>query len=55
MIYPWCLKQINRSFQSGGDLENNEKIADIISKTIGTSKSLYVPDEQFQNMSSMSN
>jgi len=43
-----------RSFQSGGDLENNEKIADIISKTISTSKSLYVPDEQFQNMSSMS-
>ncbi|KAL5244305.1 hypothetical protein ACI65C_011715 [Semiaphis heraclei] len=36
---------------SGGDLENNENIADIISKTIGTSKSLYVPDEQFQSMS----
>ncbi|XP_025424127.1 ragulator complex protein LAMTOR4 homolog [Sipha flava] len=36
---------------SGGDLENNERIADIIAKTISTSKSLYVPDEQFQNMS----
>lgn len=40
--------------QSGGDLENNEKIADLIAKAISTSKHLYVPDEQFQNMSSTS-
>lgn len=41
--------------QSGGDLENNERIADIIAKSICTSKSLYMSDDQYQNMTSMTN
>jgi len=49
------VRVICERFQSGGDLENNESIADIIAKAISTSKNLYVPDEQFQNMSSTSN
>ncbi|VVC44709.1 Hypothetical protein CINCED_3A004973 [Cinara cedri] len=36
---------------SGGDLENNETIADIISKTISSTKCLFMPEEQFQTMS----
>ncbi|XP_050421799.1 ragulator complex protein LAMTOR4 [Adelges cooleyi] len=36
---------------SGGDLENNEQVADIIAKSIGMSKSLNSSDDQYQNMS----
>lgn len=51
MTFPWC-SNYSKNVQSGGDLENNEQMADIIAKSINSGKSLYVPDEPFQNMSS---
>ncbi|XP_050539297.1 ragulator complex protein LAMTOR4 homolog [Daktulosphaira vitifoliae] len=38
---------------SGGDLENNEQVADIIAKSISMSKNLMTSDDHYQSMSIM--